>query len=158
MPAPIQLARPEDLDAVFALLSANGLPLDGLAEHLGTLLVVRRAGQVIGSAALEVYADGALLRSVAVSAEERGRHHGRALVDAAIRLAADHRVQAVYLLTTTAAEYFLERGFERIGREEVPASVRTSVEFTAACPASATVMRRRLEQLLCPGQVRVVVC
>jgi amino-acid N-acetyltransferase len=145
MSAAIQLARPQDLDAVFALLSANNLPLDGLAEHVGTLLVARRAGQVIGSAALEMYADGALLRSVAVLAESRGRQHGRALVDAAIQLAEDHRVQAVYLLTTTAAEYFLKRGFERIAREDVPAAVRKSVEFTAACPASATVMRRRLE-------------
>ena len=56
MSAAIQLARPQDLDAVFALLSANDFPLDGLAEHLGTLLVARRAGQVIGSAALEMVA------------------------------------------------------------------------------------------------------
>ena len=145
MPTAIQLARPQDLDAVVALLSANNLPLDGLAEHVGTLLVARRAGQVIGSAALEMYADGALLRSVAVLAESRGRQHGGALVDAAIQLAEDHRVQAVYLLTTTAAEYFLKRGFERIAREDLPATVRKSVEFTAACPASATVMRKRLE-------------
>ncbi len=145
MSAAIQLARPQDLDAVFALLSANNLPLDGLAEHLGTLLVARRAGQVIGSAALAMAHRRCATAVGRLLAESRGRQHGRALVDAAIQLAEDHRVQAVYLLTTTAAEYFLKRGFERIAREDVPATVRMSVEFTAACPASATVMRKRLE-------------
>ena len=32
--------------------------------------------------------------------------------------------------------------FERITREDVPASVRAPVEFQSACPASAVVMRR----------------
>lgn len=51
----IELAEPEDLDAVLALLAENDLPLDGLADHLGTLFVARRAGRVVGSAALEMY-------------------------------------------------------------------------------------------------------
>jgi amino-acid N-acetyltransferase len=50
----------------------------------------------------------------------------------------------LYLLTTTAEEFFPRFGFERIGREEVPAAVRESVEFRESCPASATVMRLRL--------------
>jgi amino-acid N-acetyltransferase len=144
MATAIQLARPEDLAEVLTLLAANHLPLDGLAEHVDTLLVARNDGRVIGSTGLEMYADGALLRSVAVLREARGCQLGSALVDAAIRMAAEYRVQAVYLLTTTATEYFLKRGFERIAREEVPATVQASVEFMAACPASATVMRRWL--------------
>ena len=137
----IELAEPEDLDAVLALLSENDLPLDGLADHLETLLVARYAGRVVGSAALEVYTDAALLRSVAVHAESRSLRLGRALTDAALELARQRRAPVVYLLTTTAAEYFSKLGFERIAREDVPATVRTSVEFTTACPASATPMR-----------------
>ena len=144
METAIQLARPEDVDAVCALLAANNLPRDGLAEHVDTLLVARTAGRVIGSTALEMYADGALLRSVAVHAESRGRHLGSALVDAAIRIAEEHGLPAVYLLTTTAADYFARRGFERIAREQVPATVQASVEFATACPTSAAVMRRWL--------------
>ena len=137
----IELATPDDLDAVFALLSENDLTLEGLADHLGTLLVARRAGRVVGCAALEMYPDGALLRSVAVQAESRSVRLGRALTDAVLRLAGQRQVPAVYLLTMTAADYFAKRGFERIAREDVPATVRTSVEFTTACPASATPMR-----------------
>jgi amino-acid N-acetyltransferase len=140
----IEMAQDEDLEAVLTLLSDNGLPLDGLADHLETLLVARRVGRVIGSAALEVYPDGSLLRSVAVQAESRSLRLGRALTDAVLALASERGSPAVYLLTTTAADYFSKFGFERIAREDVPATVRTSVEFTSACPASATAMRLRL--------------
>jgi amino-acid N-acetyltransferase len=47
-------------------------------------------------------------------------------------------------LTTTAERYFPKFGFERIERNDVPASVQASVEFTSACPSSAIVMRKPL--------------
>lgn len=137
--------RPEEVDAVLDLLRENHLPLDGLREHLATMLVARCSGQVVGSAALEMYPDGALLRSVAVTPALQQHHIGRELTEAAIRLARARGVPAMYLLTTTAAEYFPRFGFERVPRADVPASVQTSVEFTSACPASATVMRKRLD-------------
>ena len=49
------------LTPCFGLLEQNHLPLDGLADHLATTLVARQNGQIVGSAALEVYPDGALL-------------------------------------------------------------------------------------------------
>jgi amino-acid N-acetyltransferase len=63
---------------------------------------------------------------------------------AALRLAQDLEMPAIYLLTTTAERYFPKFGFERIARDDVPATVRTSVEFTSACPSSAAVFRKRL--------------
>jgi amino-acid N-acetyltransferase len=145
--ARIEPARAEDVDDVLRLLTAQHLPLDGLHDHLRTMLVARQDGEVVGSAALEVYTEGALLRSVAV-APGRERHGlGRRLTDAAIRLAKEHRALAIYLLTTTAAEYFPKFGFERITRADVPATVQTSIEFRSACPASAIVMRKRLASI-----------
>ena len=49
-------------------------------------------------------------------------------------------------LTTTAERFFPRFGFERITRDDVPASVQASIEFREACPASATVMRRWLSK------------
>lgn len=135
---------PDDLPAARALLKRCGLPLDGLADHTDQLLVARWNGRLVGTAALEVYADGVLLRSVAADEQHRGTGLGTQLTQAALdrarRLGASH----VYLLTTTAAPFFARRGFETIARRDVPASVRQSVEFTSACPASATVMARAL--------------
>jgi amino-acid N-acetyltransferase len=140
----IERARAGDADAVLQLLEQNHLPPDGLRDHLATTLVARDSGNVVGSAALEVYPEGALLRSVAVAPQRQGQGLGHDLTQAAIRLAQDLHVPAIYLLTTTADAYFPQFGFERIARGDVPASVQASIEFTSACPSSATVMRKSL--------------
>jgi amino-acid N-acetyltransferase len=140
----IELARERDAAEVFELLELNHLPVDGLRDHLATTLVARQNERVVGSAALEVYSDGALLRSVAVAPWLQRAGLGRQLTDAAIQLARDTGVPAMYLLTTTAEEYFPRFGFERIERREVPENVQASVEFKSACPSSAAVMRKSL--------------
>jgi amino-acid N-acetyltransferase len=141
---PIEAARAEDLEHVLQLLAGEHLPVAGVREHVGTMLVARQRGQVVACAALEVYPDGALLRSVAVSPTMRGSGLGRKLTNRAIELARERGVARVYLLTTTAEQYFPRFGFERITRADVPAMVQTSVEFQSACPASAAVMRKQL--------------
>ena len=138
----IERAHSDDLASVLRLLERHGLPLDGANELGEAMVVARSAGHVVGAAALELYADGALLRSVVVDATVQGRGVGQQLTVAAIALANKLGVSTVFLLTTTAADFFPRFGFERITREDVPASVRASVEFQSACPASAVVMRR----------------
>ena len=144
MDTTIEAARPEDADNILRLLEENHLPLEGLREHLGTTIVARENGRIVGSAALERYRDGALLRSVAVSPALQGHGLGRQLTDAALGLARQLDVPAVFLLTTTAERYFPKFGFEPIARAQVPQSVQASVEFTSACPSSAIVMRKSL--------------
>ena len=129
---------------MLALLAASGLPTAGLREHLDSAYIARRGARVVGTAALEVYAGGALLRSVAVDETERGGGLGRLLTERAIGEADARELAAVYLLTTTAEEYFTRFGFSIVAREQVPDSLRASVEFQSACPASATVMRKTL--------------
>jgi amino-acid N-acetyltransferase len=46
-------------------------------------------------------------------------------------------LRAVYLLTTTAADYFRRFGFEDARRDEAPAVLQRSSEFASVCPASA---------------------
>jgi amino-acid N-acetyltransferase len=140
----IELARERDLPQIRSLLERLKLPLAGVDHHLATMLVARAGEEIVGTAALELYTDGVLLRSVAVEPEQQGKHLGHQLTDAALRLAATHGALNVFLLTTTAEGFFPRFGFEQITRDEVPPSVRESVEFQSACPASATVMRKRL--------------
>jgi amino-acid N-acetyltransferase len=144
MTTEVERARAEDVDGILQLLGEQRLPQEGLREHLETALVVRLDDRIVGSAALELYPDGALLRSVAVASELQGQQVGRELTEAAIRLADQLAMPAVYLLTNTAAEYFPRFGFERITRAEVPPGVQASIEFTSLCPSSATAMRKRL--------------
>ena len=139
----IEGATKGDLPGICALLERLHLPLAGVDEHL-TLLVARDGEQIVGTAALELYAEGALLRSVAVEPVRQGRQLGHQLTDAALQLATARGANTVFLLTTTAERFFPKFGFEQIGREQVPPSVRQSVEFQSACPASAIVMRKQL--------------
>lgn len=132
----------EDLGQVLALLERHGLPLDGADCMEDALVVARRGGEIAGAAGLELYADGALLRSVVVDSSVQGQGLGRRLTEAALALARTRGVSSVFLLTTTADPFFARLGFERIGRADVPSSVQQSVEFQSACPASAIVMRR----------------
>jgi amino-acid N-acetyltransferase len=108
------------------------------------MLVARDGSRIVGCAALELYEDGALLRSVAVDAAHRGTGLGSELTRAALRLAEEHGIRVVYLLTTTAERFFPRFGFEMIDHADVPDSVMRSAEFTHACPSSAIVMRTSL--------------
>jgi amino-acid N-acetyltransferase len=138
----IERARADDAAAITRLVGQSELPLDGLLDALSTAIVARADDLVVGTAALERYEDGALLRSVAVDAGWRGRGLGGRLTEAAIELARTLGVPAVYLLTTTAEHFFPKYGFVPIERGDVPSTVRSSIEFTQACPTSAIVMVR----------------
>ncbi len=133
--APMRL---DERDALHGLLRGARLPLDGLDEDVDVLLA-HRDDQVVGSVALEVYDDGALLRSLAVAESERGHGLGVTLTRAIIAYARDRGVTDVFLLTETAERFFPRFGFRPIKRADVPAGVQPSVEFTTVCPASAAV-------------------
>ena len=138
----LRRAGKADRDSVADLLRALELPIDGVAEWLERFWVAEHQGRVVGVAGMERYGDGGLLRSVAVAPEWRGSGLGRSLVDRVLEEGRAAGIRDVYLLTTTAEQYFPRLGFARVEREIVPAAVRASAEFTGACPASAVVMRR----------------
>ena len=146
MTADVTIERPAAADgpAILALLRSNALPVDGVLDHLHNALVARCQGRVVGSIALEIYDDGALLRSVAVEATHRGRGVGQQLTAAALELAGTLEVPAVFLLTTSAEGFFPRFAFGPIRRDDVPPGVRASVEFRSACPSTATVMMKAL--------------
>lgn len=142
----IERAKPEDGPSSLQLLSAAQLPVDGLSDHLDSAVVARAEGGVVGCAALEIYADGALLRSVVVDDGFHGQGIGTRLTAAALDLANVLGIPAVYLLTTTAEAFFPRFGFVQIPRAQVPASVQVSVEFRSACPSTAIVMKKTMER------------
>jgi amino-acid N-acetyltransferase len=107
--------------------------------------------RIIGSVALEVYGRAALLRSVAVDRQHRGRGVGQALTGAALEMGRARGVASVYLLTDTARGFFARLGFRDIPRPQAEPAVGASLEFTHACPASATCMVLDLEPVAPAG-------
>jgi amino-acid N-acetyltransferase len=143
-------ARPDDRRAAEALLGALDLPVAGLDACFSASWVAEAGdgdfgdATLVGLAGVELYPDGALLRSVAVHPDWRGCGLGRALVARALDTARDAGARDAYLLTTNAEGWFPRFGFTHVVRDAVPPGVRQSVEFREACPASAIVMHRAL--------------
>jgi len=141
----ITLAAASDMTDLLSLLNQNNLPTDGLDDRVLTTTVVAKVGdEVVGSAALEIHGDTALLRSVAVAAPLRGQGWGQRLTEAALELARVHGMREVYLLTETAGQFFPRFGFVPISRDAVAAAIQQSAEFTISCPTSALVLRLKL--------------
>ena len=140
----IRKATNRDLDAVEGLLSANDLPLDGVKENLSGFIVAEEGGRVIGAVGLEKFGSIALLRSAVVSNEHRGSGVGRRLVEQILERAEKDGIEELFLLTTTAEDYFPRFGFTRTTRSAVPPAVKASAEFRGACPDTALVMTRRI--------------
>ena len=140
----IERAGPADQQAIETLLAQAGLPLDGAEEAFRSGVVARSDHRLVGAAAVEVYGESALLRSVVVSPEQRGSGVGQALVAAAEDVASEAGARTVYLLTETAADWFPRLGYAPIARTDITGPVVGSVEFTTACSETAVAMCRDL--------------
>ena len=129
-------------EGIVAILSAEKLPVDDLPEKLDNFLVAVENATVVGVVGLEVYGDYGLLRSLAVPSEYRKRGIAGQLIDQLEILAVQKGITDMFLLTETAPEYFIRKGFQKIMRNEVPDEVKQSSEFSHVCPVSAVVMRK----------------
>ncbi|MDQ6870943.1 MAG: arsenic resistance N-acetyltransferase ArsN2 [Gemmatimonadota bacterium] len=140
----IRNATNADLSAVENLLSTSKLPLEGVRENFSTFVVAEDRGAVTGAIGLEKFGSVALLRSAVVSPDNRGNGVGSRLVQQLLERADEEGIEDLYLLTTTAEEYFPRFGFTRTTRSAVPAALTASAEFQGACPDTAVVMTRRV--------------
>ncbi len=134
-------ATSADSDRVQALLNANDLPTDGVAEAINDFIVAEVGDNLIGAIGIELYGRTGLLRSAVVSPERRGQGIGRALVGELLSKSRSMSLESLYLLTTTAEPYFESFGFATVDRSTVPAELNASAELRGACPDTATVMR-----------------
>jgi len=142
----IQRARDGDLQAVQDLLTLAHLPLDGVKEHFDHFFVLRDQRGVIGTVGLELYDGVALLRSLAVYPDYRGKGWGIELTKAALEEARKRGIGQIFLLTETAEEFFKKKfGFGNISRENADPKVQVSVEFQSACPESCACMSLELQ-------------
>ncbi|MEI6947551.1 arsenic resistance N-acetyltransferase ArsN2 [Paraflavisolibacter sp. H34] len=123
------------------LLKKNGLPTEDIRDTT-KLFVLYDEHELKGVAGLELMNRHGLVRSLCVPEEQRAEGAGTELVNFLEEYARNAGVQTLYLLTTTAAEFFSKRAYQAISREEVPASIQQTSEFSALCPSSATVMKK----------------
>jgi amino-acid N-acetyltransferase len=131
--------------AVKQLLSESGLPISDItAQHLQHFFGCGSGPELEAVIGLELFGKVALLRSLAVASSRRGTGVGSSLVAHAERHARDQGVQSLCLLTTTAEAFFMRRGYARVPREDAPAAIKTTSEFSGICPTSSAFMVKYL--------------
>lgn len=133
-------------EAVIELLTAEKLPTADLPDELDNFIVATEDNAITGVAGIELYGNYGLLRSVATAKAFRNKGIAQGLLDGIEDLAKTTGLQAIYLLTETAPEYFKKKGFVQIERTAIPAEVQRSSEFSHVCPVSAIAMVKTIKQ------------
>ena len=126
---------------VIDLLRENNLPVSDLGEDK-QLFALLQDGEVIGTGGLELLNNYALLRSISVRSDSRNKGLGTLITTALEAISKQKAIDWVYLLTTTAKEFFSRDGYEVINREDAPAAIKNTSEFSFICSSSSTLMRK----------------
>ncbi|ELY36491.1 arsenic resistance N-acetyltransferase ArsN2 [Natronorubrum tibetense] len=142
----LRRADKRELAYVESLLDANELPSADVRTSPARFYVGYAGDERVGVGGLESCGTDGLLRSVVVERSARGNGFGTALCDALERRTRADGVETLYLLTTTATDFFAERGYAELERADAPDAIRETTQFDDLCPASATCMRKYLSE------------
>jgi amino-acid N-acetyltransferase len=148
----IRTAKPYDLPAISKLLSAAELPTEGVSENLDSFLVVEEGCSVAAAGGIERYGTFALLRSLVVDLERRGRGLASVICDNLEPAASSQGIEQIYLLTETAERFFSKRGYVVVDRTSAPVEIANSAEFSFMCPDSAVLMCRVAQHRAAPDR------
>ena len=143
-----KLAQKEDIEKIKDLLINAELPVADIDESkINFILAVSEKSELAGCIGVEQYGTDGLLRSFAVASGYRSKGLGRDLLSRLFSLSSEYGIVNLHLLTTTAEQYFTHAGFYSLPREEAPASIRSTAEFSSLCPSSSTYMAVKTETL-----------
>lgn len=136
--------KPADFEKVVDLLAESELDISDLKQPCIRLFQIRENGQIAGVGGLEIYDDQALLRSVAVRKEFRGKGIGKMLVGQIEKASILSGIKSLYLLTTTASVFFQSLGYQQITRNDFAEPLKQTAQFAGLCPVSAVCMKKEL--------------
>lgn len=134
------------LDEIYPVLNRCDLPVSDISTSSPPRFFgFRDAGAVVATIGLEHFHAVGLVRSLAVVPGYRGQGLAKELVAYVESHATSLGVESLYLLTTTAEAFFMKLGYRPALREEAPAAIQASSQFSSVCPASAAFLSKRLE-------------
>ena len=132
-----------ELKEIMSLLTECGLPVTDILQSEPPLFFgVRSESGLVAVVGLELFGAAALLRSLAVAPAHRGRGLARQLVAYAESVAVSRGVDSLFLLTTTASDFFGKLGFVPASRSAAPPAIQATSQFSVLCPASSAFLRK----------------
>lgn len=142
---PLSIKTPDQWETFTDQLKTVGLPYEDLSDKNHLLVGYYEGDELIGTGGIEIYGDFGLIRSVSITAANRGKNLGTQITHHLINEARKKELKGLYLLTETAKDFFLKIGFELISRDEVAKPVLASSEFSHVCPVTAACMYLNLK-------------
>ena len=140
-----QISREPVSEDLIALLEVCALPVGDVALGGPTQFFgIRTEGALVAVVGLECYGHIALLRSLAVAPSVRGLGLAKSLVSFAESYASSNGIGELFLLTTTAEQFFLRRGYVPTSRIAAPTVIQATSEFTELCPASSVLLSKHM--------------
>jgi arsenate reductase/amino-acid N-acetyltransferase len=132
-------------DGLRTALVKAGLPADDIGdpEILFWRFEIPDAVPV-GFGGLQIYGKHALLRSVVTLPPLRRIGLGETIVAAIEAEAMFRKCRAIYLLTSEK-DFFARLGYVASNRKRAPKAIQASRQFASLCPATATLMVKRLD-------------
>ncbi len=137
-------ARKKDTDFIKKKLRANDLPTEDITSKIDDFYIAKEDLEIIGIAGLEICGNYGLARSILIEDRFRNQGLGKKLVFRLLDLARNKGVREVYILTTTAQNFFEKLKFEIVKREAVPEPIRKTTEFESLCPETAICMKKSI--------------
>ncbi len=134
----------KDLKEVKDLLMESGLPVDDIWQAPIHFFGIRNSNKLIATAALEVYHPYAIIRSVAVTPTQQGNGIGNILIRFLEKKASELEIEELFLLTTTADQFFRNKGYSDTPRIACPKKILQSKEYKNLCPDSAISLSKKL--------------
>lgn len=130
-----------------SLLKDNNLPSEDLgSDSFKNFFIATSENNLAGVIGLDIFENLGLLRSLCVEGSYRNQRIASALFHHLIIYAHSQKIKELYLLTTTAEDFFKKRGFVTVDRSFVPEVIRMTSEFKDLCPNSAICMKRNLNE------------
>lgn len=126
------------------LLDLCQLPSDDIYTLGLQFFGIKRAGKLVAMIGLEPYDSVALLRSLAVLPDYRSLGLARRLVSFMESQAAEQGIEELYLLTTTASNFFKAQNYQDAERSVTPLAIQQTAQFSGLCPASASLLAKKL--------------
>ena len=142
----IEKALPRDLEGIKDLLTISDLTLAGIEETEFWIVRGEEAAMPKACMGLETHSQDGLLRSVAVKKQYQKSGIGSGLVLHMMRVAKERKLQNLYLLTTTARDFFLRFGFFPINRVGVEKEAISKSREFEACSETSTLMKLQISQ------------
>lgn len=134
-----------DYPGIKSLLKLYDLPVSDLDFAPLIIFGVKRNNMLIGIGALETYGANAIVRSVAVDKKYQNQGLGKEIVQHLEKEAKLIGIKNLYLLTTTAENFFKLQYYSETNRNDCPAEIRLSKEFAEICPSTAACLYKPIE-------------